>query len=155
MSVGLEQEYKRNSCIDCLYLLFCIALLLDFFFWGRRWGVCLISPQNCGAPFSKEVAWYDLEFTIYSLRDCLALDTTTLDTASQIIQGIRSVVIDKIKHFCFEEFSDITPPTFSSDTPPTGLFDEVFLFCYCMKSQPTKLAANVIYLLLAAFLRKK
>ena len=69
-------------------------------------------------------------FTIYSLRDRIALDTTTLDTASQIIQGIRSVVIDKINHFCFERFSDITLPTFSSDTPPSGLFDEVFFFCF-------------------------
>ena len=94
-------------------------------------------------------------FTIYSLRDRIALDTTTLDKVSQIIQGIRSVVKDKVKHFCFEAFSDNTPPTFSSDTPPTGLFDEVFLFSYCMKSQLTKLEANVIYLLLAAFLRKK
>ena len=47
------------------------------------------------------------------------------------------------------------PPTFSSDTPPTGLFDEIFIFCYCMKSQLTKLEANVIYLLLVAFLRNK
>ena len=47
------------------------------------------------------------------------------------------------------------PPTFSSDTPPTGLFDEIFIFCYCMKSQLTKLEANDIYLLLVAFLRNK
>ena len=42
------------------------------------------------------------------------------------------------------------PPTFSSDTPPTGPFDEILIFCYCMKSQLTKLEANVIYLLLVA-----
>ena len=109
-------------------------------------------PPNC--KISKEVTGYDLEF--HNLQFRLTLDTTTLDTASQIIQGIReSAVTDKIKHFCFEGFSDITPPTFSSDTPPTGLFDEVFLFSYCMKSQLAKLEANVIYLLLAAFLRKK
>ena len=83
------------------------------------------------------------------------LNTTTPDTVSQIIQGIRSVMIDKIKHFCLEGFSDITPPTFLSGTPPTSLFEEVFLFSYCMKSQLTKLEVNVTYLLLAAFLKKK
>ena len=35
------------------------------------------------------------------------------------------------------------PPTFSSDTPPTGLFDKILIFCYCMKSQLTKLEANI------------
>ena len=145
----------EESCTNCLFLLFCIAFLFDFLFRGRRWGVCLICHKIAARHLVRKLPSMIWNFTIYSLRYRIALDTTTLDTASQIIQGIRLVVIDKIKHFCFEGFSDITPPTFSSDTPPSGLFDEVFLFCYCMKSQLTKLEANVIYLLLAAFLRKK
>ena len=154
MLVGLKREFERHSCTNCSFLLSCTACLLDCF-PGEEVGVCLICHKIAARHLVRKLPGMIWNFTIYSLSDRMALDTTTLDTASQIIQGIRSVVIDKMNHFCFERFSDITLPTFSSDTPPSGLFDEVFLFCYCIKSQVTKLEANVIYLLLAAFLRKK
>ena len=151
----IRTRIQAKYCTNCLHLLFCIGFLFDFFFRGRRWGVCLICHKIAARHLVRKLPGMIWNFTIYSLRDRVALDSTTLDSASQIIQRIRSVVIDKIKHFCFEGFGDITPPTFLSDTPPTCLFEEVFLFCYCMKSQLTKLEANVIYLLLVAFLRNK
>ena len=65
-------------------------------------GVCLICHKIAARYLVTKLPKMIWNFTIYSLRHCIALDTTKLDTASQIIQGIRSVEIDKIKHFCFE-----------------------------------------------------
>ena len=137
MSVGLERVYERNSWANRLYLLLCFAFLFDF--PGEEVGVCLICRQTAARHLVRKLPGMIWNFTIYSIRDRIALDTTTLDTAFQIIQGIRSVVIDKIKHF--------TPPTFSSDTPPTCLFDEagfLVLLLYDITAYETRSERHIL-----------
>ena len=83
----------------------------------------------------------------------LRLKTTDIIQIHKILSAFSMCACNGMSHK--DSVMLFHPPMFSSDTPPTGLFDEILIFRYCIKSQLTKLEANVIYLQLVVFLRNK